>query len=408
MSNMNLEKQEDVNIAEVTQNQQENNSPYKVLDDIISKVETNNFKIYYYCPPMNVASGGVSVIFKQINILSNNNYNASIIYEPRIDNRASYEESQKQKKQVNIYEKFDTSWLGSEAEGVDLIILGEGEIKFNDGSSAKANQLIVNPEDFVIIPEGFPNVMEKFSQIACKKIVLAQSWYYILNSMQIGQRWQQFGIQDVMSISSGISDYIKTIMPGLKIKNCTQSIDTNLFKKYPLTEKFPKIAFMPGRSQDAVMKTYNVIKTFYAFYPQFRWIRFDELKNLSKEEFAERLGTSSLCLYTDEIAGFGTMPLESMACGTHVVGWTPLGGKEYMTADNGFWASNGDIFQLAELLGIAVEKLLIGQLDSDEVQKQYDITLSKYTKETEINTLLKNINEYKNERIQELQQLKQQ
>lgn len=380
----------------------------KILNDVIDKVSSNNFKIYYYCPPMNVASGGVSVIFKQVKILKQNGFSSAIFYEPRIDNKASYEESQKARKQINIYEKFDTSWLGSEAQDVELNILGEGEIKFNDGTSTQAKQLVVNPEDFVIIPEGFPNVMEKFSQIACKKIVLAQSWYYILNSMQIGQKWQQFGIQDVLSISNGISEYIKAIMPGLNIKNCTQSIDRNLFKKYPITEKFPKIAFMPGRSQDAVIKTYNVIKTFYSFYPQFRWVRFDELKGLSKEEFADRLGTSSICLYTDEIAGFGTMPLEAMACGTHVVGWTPLGGKEYMNADNGFWASNGDIFQLAELLGIAVEKLLTGQLDSDEVQRQYDITLDKYTQEIEINSLIKNINEYKNERITELQKLKQQ
>jgi glycosyltransferase involved in cell wall biosynthesis len=379
----------------------------RILDEVIGRMNSNNFKIYYYCPPMNIASGGVSVIFRQVNILKENGFNSCIVYEPRIDNKASYEESQKQKKQVNVFEKFDTSWLGKEADNIDLVILGEGDIKFNDGTTQKGTQLVVNPEDFVIIPEGFPNVMEKFSQIACKKIVLAQSWYYILNAMQIGQKWQQFGIQDVMSISNGISEYIKAIMPGLNVKNCTQSIDTELFKRYSLTEKFPKIAFMPGRSQDAVIKTYNVIKTFYSFFPQFRWIRFDELKGLSKEEFAERLGSSSICLYTDEIAGFGTMPLEAMACGTHVVGWTPLGGKEYMNADNGFWAHNGDIFQLAELLGVAVEKMLTGQLDSEEVLKQYDITLEKYTKETEKNSLLKNINEYKNERIQELQKLKQ-
>jgi len=379
----------------------------QIINDVISKLESNNFKIYYYCPPMNVASGGISVIFKQVNILKKNGFNSFIVYEPRVDNKASYEESQKQKKQIAVHEKFDTSWIGKDAADVELITLGEGDIRFNDGTTMKAQQLVINPEDFVIIPEGFPNVMEKFSQIACKKIILAQSWYYILNSMQIGQKWQQFGIQDVMSISSGISEYINAIMPGLKIKNCTQEIDRETFKKNKITDKFPKIAFMPGRTQDAVIKTYNVIKTFYSFYPNFRWIRFDELKGLSKEEFSERLASSSICLYTDEIAGFGTMPLEAMACGTHVVGWTPLGGKEYMTADNGFWAANGDIFQLAELLGIAVEKMITGQLDSEEVHKQYDITLSKYTSETEKNSLLKNFNEYKHERIEELQKLKQ-
>lgn len=379
----------------------------KLIETIIDNIRSDSFNVYYYCPPMNVASGGVSVIFKQIQILKNSGLKAKIVYEPRIDNKASYEESQKQKKQVSVFEKFDTYWLGKLAEGVELIALGEGELRFNDGTIKKADQLIVNPEDMVVIPEGFPNVMEKFAQIACKKIILAQSWFYILNSMQIGQKWHQFGIQDVMSVSNGITEYINAIMPGLRIKNISQSIDTDLFKRYSITDKFPKIAFMPGRSQDAMMKTYNVIKTFYSFFPQFRWVRFDELKGLSKEEFAERLGTSSLCLYTDEIAGFGTMPLEAMACGTHVVGWTPLGGKEYMTADNGFWAANGDIFQLAELLGVAVEKMITGQLDSPEVLKQYDITLSKYSEEIEKNTLTKTFNEYKNERIEELQKLKQ-
>lgn len=378
-----------------------------IIQKVIDNVSSNNFKIYYYCPPMNIASGGVSVIFKQAKILKDAGFNASIIYEPRVDNRASYEESQKQRKQIAVYEKFDTSWLGKEAEGIELTILGEGEIKFKDGTSQKAGQLTVNPEDMVIIPEGFPNIMEKFAQIACKKVVLAQSWYYILNSMQIGQKWQQFGISDVISISNGISEYINAIMPGLRIKNVNQSIDRSLFCNKSVTDKFPKIAFMPGRSQDALIKTYNVIKTFYSFYPQFRWIRFDELKGLSKEEFAERLGSSSICLYTDEIAGFGTMPLEAMAMGTHVVGWTPLGGKEYMNADNGFWAANGDVFQLAELLGIAVEKMVTGQLDSEDIQKQYEITLSKYTEETEKNSIVKTFNEYKNERIQELQTLKQ-
>jgi hypothetical protein len=78
-----------------------------------------------------------------------------------------------------------------------------------------------------------------------------------------------------------------------------------------------------------------------------------------------------------------------------------------MNADNGFWAANGDVFQLAELLGIAVEKMITGQLDSEEIQKQYEITLSKYTEDTEKNSILKTFNEYKNERIQELQTLKQ-
>ena len=380
----------------------------EIIETVIGKVKNNQFTIYYYCPAMNVPSGGIGVLFKQAKLLKDNGYNTVIIYEARQDTKASYVESQKKGKRIDIFEKFNPTWLGSDLEGMTLKCMGEGTIKYADGSTEKCAELTINPEDMVVIPEGFPNVMEKFAQFPCKKIILAQSWYYILNSMSVNQNWQQFGIRDVISVSDGITEYLNAIMPGLNIKQYSQSIDRTIFQPTAYTKKFPKIVFMPGRSQDAILKTFNVIKTFYCFYPQYRWIRFDELKGLTKEEFAERISESAFALYTDEIAGFGTMPLEAMACGTHVIGWTPLGGKEYMNPNNGFWAHNGEIFQLAELMGIAIERYLAGQLDAPGVIDEYEKTLSRYTPENEKEGILNIYNEYKHERIAELEQLKQQ
>jgi glycosyltransferase involved in cell wall biosynthesis len=376
------------------------------VDEVIEKVASKNFKIYFYCPPMNVASGGISVLFKNAQILKEAGYNVVIVYEPRINNKASFDASNKAKKRIDIYEVFNPTWLGNLLDGIEPKPLGDGELKFDDGSTVNSFPLTLGPEDFFIIPEGFPNIMEKIAQMPCKKIILAQSWYYILNSLNMGQKWQHFGIKDVISVSDGITEYLNAIMPGLSIKQYSQSIDRSLFKPVDSVDKNPVIAFMPGRTPDAVIKTYNVIKTFYSFFPHLSWIRVDELKGLSKEEYAERLGAASICLYTDEIAGFGTMPLEAMAMGTHVVGWTPLGGKEYMKQNNGFWAQNGDVFQLAELLGMAVERLLTGKLDAEGVTGEYEKTLEKYAPEKEKESLINIINEYKNERIAEFNQLK--
>ncbi len=376
------------------------------IDSAIEKIKSNNFTIYFYCPAMNIPSGGIGVLFKQAKTLLDNGYKTVIIYEPRQDSKASYLESQKKNKRVEIYEKFNPTWLGKDLEGIPLKCLGDGTITYEDGTTQKSEKLTVNAEDIVIIPEGFPNIMEKFAKYPCKRIVLAQSWYYILNSMSVNQNWQQFGIKDVISVSDGITEYLNAIMPGLSIKNYSQSIDRNLFAQIPYVKKYPKIAFMPGRSQEAVLKTFNVIKTFYCFYPQYRWLRFDELKGLSKEDFAERLGEAAFALYTDEIAGFGTFPLEAMACGTHVVGWTPLGSKEYMNQNNGFWAHNGEIFQLAELIGIAVERYLNGTLDVPAVTEEYEKTLARYTAENEKQTILNIYNEIKNERITEFENIK--
>ncbi len=402
------EESENTNSVTVSEEEKVKREHNTIIDQAISRLENKSFTIYFYCPAMNIPSGGIGVLFKQAKLLLDNGYNPVMIFEPRLDSKASYVESQKRNKKVDVYEKFNPSWLGETKDGIKFKCLGEGTIKYNDGSSEKCEQINIQPDDFVIIPEGFPNVMEKFSQLPCKKFVFAQSWYYILNALSAHQTWQQFGIRDVISISDGITEYLNAIMPGLQIKQYSQSIDRAVFKPKHFTEKFPKIAFMPGRSQDAILKTFNVIKTFYCFYPQYRWFRFDELKGLTKEEFADRLGESAFALYTDEIAGFGTMPLEAMSCGTHVIGWTPLGGKEYMNQTNGFWAHNGDVFQLAELMGIAIERYLSGQMDNEAVNEEYEKTLTRYTPEKEKESVLNIYNQYVHERIAEFQQLKQQ
>jgi glycosyltransferase involved in cell wall biosynthesis len=196
-------------------------------------------------------------------------------------------------------------------------------------------------------------------------------------------------------------------MPGLRVKNIKQGISRELFKvPEKMSSKAPVVVYSANRGQENKLKTINLIKTFYMFYPHLRWVRFVELANMSREEFAERLSSSAFALYTDDIAGFGTLPLEAMACGTHVVGWASFGGKEYMSENNGFWTNNGDIFQTAEVLGVAMDKWLNGELDNSTVQETYEETLSHYTVEGERSQFLNIINEYKKERINELEGIK--
>ncbi len=379
----------------------------ELIDSTIQKLQDNNFNIFFYAPSMNTPSGGIGVLLKTAKELKDNGFNVKIIYEPTLDQKASYEESVKQKKQVDIFDRFNPTWLDFSLEGIDIIPLGDKEITFVDKTKCQCQNLNVNPEDFLIIPEGFPNVMQKTMQVSCKRIILAQSWFYVLLAMGPGQKWQHFGIQDVISVSDAITEYLNSAMPGLKIKNFKQSINRNIFKNpNKLSTKFPMVGFTGSRGAENKMKTHSIIKNFYAFYPHLKWIRFLELNNMDKEQFAERLASCAFVLYTDDIAGFGTLPLEAMACGTHVVGWAPFGGKEYINENNGFWTTNGDIFQTAEILGVAIDKWLAGEMDIPGVQESYEKTLASYTQEKEKEEILNIINEHKNERINELERIK--
>tara|TARA_Y100000389_G_C17462440_1_gene522850 strand:- start:881 stop:2089 length:1209 start_codon:yes stop_codon:yes gene_type:complete len=382
------------------------------IASLISKLEKDENTVYIYCPAMSSPSGGISVLFQHAKMLKDAGKSVKIVYEPTQNNTASLEATKKArlkgaKEPVIIFDKFNPTWLGSLKDEVDMRCLAEGELTYSDGTTEKFDSLLMNPEDIMIIPEGFPNVMENTAQLPCKRIVMAQSWYYVLSGLKVGQKWQHFGIKDVISISDGITEYVNTVMPGLTVRNYKQSIDRNLFHvPEKVSDKAPMISFMPGRGPESQMKTNTVIRTFYEFYPHYRWVRFAPLQGLSKEEFANQLRTSALALYTDEVAGFGTLPLEAMACGTHVVGWTPFGSKEYVNENNGFWAVNGDVFQLAELIGMALDRYFAGALDAKEVSEEYEKTLSEYTQNKEVESVLNIYKEIKNERIEELKNIK--
>ena len=385
----------------------------EIINGVISKLEKKDYSIYMYCPAMSTPSGGISVLFEHAKTLKDAGYNVTVIYEPQQNSRASLEATNKArlkgaKQPVVIFDKFNPSWLGDLKDEVNMRCLAEGELTYSDGTTEKFESLLMNPEDIMVIPEGFPNIMENTANLSCKRVVLAQSWYYILSGMKVGQKWQHFGIKDVISVSDGISEYLNAVMPGLTIRNYKQGIDRELFNiPEKLSDKAPMISYMPGRGPESQMKTNAVIRTFYEFYPHYRWIRFAPLQGLTKEDFAKQLKNSAFALYTDEIAGFGTLPLEAMACGTHLIGWTPFGSKEYINEKNGFWAVNGDVFQLAELIGMALDRYFSGMLDSEEVINEYEKTLSNYTKQKETETILHIYKQIEDERIKELENIRQ-
>ena len=381
----------------------------EVIDLTIQKIRDNDFNIVFYSPSMNTPSGGIGVLLKAAKNLKDAGHKVKIVYEPTLNHRLTQEVSIKAQKQIDIFDRFNPTWIDFSLDGVELAPLGDKKVIFSDNLDleVQCSSLNVSPEDFLIIPEGFPNLMQQTMQVSCKRVVFAQSWFYVLLAMGPGQKWQHFGIQDVISVSDAITEYLDSAMPGLNIKNFKQGINRELFKApKKLSDKFPMVAFTGSRGQENKMKTHSIIKNFYAFYPHLKWIRFVELGGMDKEQFAERLSSCAFLLYTDDIAGFGTLPLEAMASGTHVVGWAPFGGKEYINNDNGFWSKNGEIFETAELLGLAIDKWLSGEMDIPEIQDSYEKTLSPYTEEGEKTGMIDIINQYKNERINELEGIK--
>ena len=198
----------------------------------------------------------------------------------------------------------------------------------------EGQNLEISPEDFLVIPEVFGFVMDQVKQMPCAKIVLTQSYAYMLETLQPGQGWSQFGFLKCITTSEVQKEYIERVM---------RQNSFDIIKPY-ITDKFiPKsLPAMPiiGVHTKEQSNAINIIKTFYLKFPQYRWFTFRDLRGLSEKEFANSLRDCFVSVWIDNDSGFGTFPLESMSSNVPVIGKVPNLTPEWMNENNGIWITN--------------------------------------------------------------------
>ena len=214
----------------------------------------------------------------------------------------------------------------------------------------EGQNLEISPEDFLVIPEVFGYVMDQVKQLPCAKIVLTQSYSYMLETLQPGQTWAQFGFMKCITTNNKQKEYIEKVM-----RNCSFDIlepyISEVFEPKSLPP-MPIIGIHTKDQSDAV----NLIKTFYLRFPQYRWFTFRDLRGLSELEFANSLKDCFVSVWVDNESGFGTFPLESMKSNVPVIGKIPDLPPTWMNEDNGIWITDHTL--LADVISDFIQNWL--------------------------------------------------
>lgn len=214
----------------------------------------------------------------------------------------------------------------------------------------EGQNLEISPEDFLVIPEVFGYVMDQVKQLPCAKIVLTQSYSYMLETLQPGQTWAQFGFMKCITTNNKQKEYIEKVM-----RNCSFDIlepyISEVFEP-KLLPPMPIIGIHTKDQSDAV----NLIKTFYLRFPQYRWFTFRDLRGLSELEFANSLKDCFVSVWVDNESGFGTFPLESMKSNVPVIGKIPDLPPTWMNEDNGIWITDHTL--LADVISDFIQNWL--------------------------------------------------
>ena len=242
--------------------------------------------------------------------------------------------------------------------------------------------LEISPEDFLIIPELFGYVMDQVKQLPCAKIVLTQQYSHMLETLQPGQSWNQFGFMKCLTTSNKQKEYIERVMRQSSF-DVIEPYITDSFKPKS-TPAMPIIGIHTKEQTDAI----NIIKTFYLKFPQYRWFTFRDLRGLSEKEFANSLSDCFLSVWIDDDSAFGTFPLESMKSGVPVIGKVPNISPDWMTEENGIWITDKTL--LVDVIADYVQNWLEDNINpeiQEEMKKTLELISDKQKFELNVVTL---------------------
>ena len=148
--------------------------------------------------------------------------------------------------------------------------LGEGYMEM-EHVSIEGQNLQISPEDFVVIPELYGHVMEQLKDLPCGKIVLAQAYDHIFETLQPGTTWSQYGFLKCITTNEKQLEQIKSYIKNVSF-DVIEPLIPSKFDKKPKPSK--PIVSIHTREQRDTMK---IIKGFYLKYPQYRWITFRDM-----------------------------------------------------------------------------------------------------------------------------------
>jgi hypothetical protein len=230
--------------------------------------------------------------------------------------------------------------------------------------SIEGENLEISPEDFIVLPEIYGFIMEQIKDLPCGKIVLTQSYSYVLDTLQPGQSWPSLGFLKCITTSEKQKERVESYMKKMSYDVITPYI-SEIFDK----PKLPPMPIVAVHTRDQT-DTINIVKEFYLKYPQFRWFTFRDMRGLTQLEFANSLKNCFLSVWIDDISGFGTYPLESMSCGIPVIGKIPDLIPEWMNENNGIWVQDKlkIVDYIAEFIQNWLEDSIVPEL-YEEVEK---------------------------------------
>lgn len=340
----------------------------------IANIEAKKNKIMFFVPEVHgVPAGSIYEIYFHATVLKNAGYPVVILTET-----AKYEKPE---------------FIESELTDLEHV-------------SMESNKLTLSPEDLLVIPEIFTNVMKQTETLPCMRTVLFQSIDNATKALLPGYDWSAFKITNVITTGKSMERFVEGFFGKGKFKIRTYNVPVPDYFTNKTKFKQPVISFLVRNEKDLD----KIVKLFLSKYPQYKWVNFEPLvtdskppKHLRRKDFADRLSKNFAALWIDRIASHSQFPLECMKAGTIPISLTPDVTPEYIIGEEGKVVENcgvwtDDFFQLPALIADTLRKFLDDEI-TDDVYEAHAKVAAPYSTSVATEQLLSIYGGYFNERI---------
>ncbi len=231
-------------------------------------------------------------------------------------------------------------------------------------------------EDVLVFPENHHALLAQFAPWPNRKIVFCQNWSMAVRGLGGCRDYGDFGVRQILCVGRYDADYCRLRFPAMPVDSVPVGIDLRRFG-FP-AEKKMQIAFAPQkRPREAAF----IQDLFRARCPEFRSVPWVEIRGISEAHLAAVLKESAVYLCLGRFESCPLSILEAMAAGCIPAGFTGLGGRQFTSERNGFWAEEDDCIGCTERLAQAVRLAIEGGPRRSGLLEAAHTTASCYSRE---------------------------
>jgi hypothetical protein len=305
---------------------------------------------WFITPDWNRPSGGIRKEYRSVDVLNAAGISAAVVHHSQ---------------------RFRCDWFPNETRVVG------------------AREVTVSPSDVVVVPEIYATSIGNLPS-GVRQVIFNQNVYLTLDSLAtVGPSAatpyrDNLDLVAVAAVSDQNAELLRYVFPGLAVYRIRWSLDPGIY--FPAQGPTGRrIAFMPRRRADDANQVIAILRLREAL----KGWEVVEIAGRSEREVAELMRTCSVFLSFSEREGLGLPPLEAIACGCLVVGFTGYAGVEYFRPPFATAIEDGDVGKFAA----EVERLL-DWIEEDPLAarqaalKGYQYVLDTYSQEMERSDLV--------------------